>query len=295
MNIYILITTGALLGALTGIVTTFLFKRFPESWLQDYGVKETDANYRISKRMRLYPEGLIAGIIAILFYVAFAIFSKAAFIDSFKPLHVAVVILLVPALVLVMMADKLNRIIPDQFSIYIALCGILSIVSDYTEGSLWFSAEAKWYLPLLNKLLGALIGGGLLWLIGFLTLTFTGRDGMGQGDMRLLAATGLITGCYGLVILTYVSVFSALIFAVPLLIRKQIRLKKEEEMIRNAPNPRKMRRALEIKKARMHFADDPDYLAFGPFLALGCGVFAVLEPVFYSKMAATLSILGVLF
>ncbi len=295
MNIYILITTGVLLGALTGIVTTFLFKRFPESWLQDYGVKETDANYRISKRMRLYPEGLIAGIIAILFYVAFAIFSKAAFIDSFKPLHVAVVILLVPALVLVMMADKLNRIIPDQFSIYIALCGILSIVSDYTEGSLWFSAEAKWYLPLLNKLLGALIGGGLLWLIGFLTLTFTGRDGMGQGDMRLLAATGLITGCYGLVILTYVSVFSALIFAVPLLIRKQIRLKKEEEMIRNAPNPRKMRRALEIKKARMHFADDPDYLAFGPFLALGCGVFAVLEPVFYSKMAATLSILGVLF
>ncbi len=295
MNLYVLIITGVLLGALSGTSTTFLFKKLPESWLQDYGVKETDTNYRVSKRMRPYPEGLIAGLISCLFYVAFAVFSKAAFIDSFKPLHIAVIILLVPALVLVMMADKLNRIIPDQFSIYIAICGILSIISDYTEGSIWFSADAKWYLPLLNKILGALIGGGLLWLIGFITLTFTGRDGMGQGDMRLLAATGLITGCYGLVVLTYVAVFSALIFAVPLLIRKQIRLKKEEEMIKNAANPRKMRRALEIKKARMHFADDPDYLAFGPFLALGCGVFAVMEPFFYAKMATSLSILGVLF
>ncbi|MCR4688668.1 MAG: A24 family peptidase [Saccharofermentans sp.] len=295
MNLYVLIIIGVVLGALSGLCTTFLFKKLPESWLQDYGVKETDPNYRVSKRMRIMPEGLIAGVISALFYIAFAVFCKANFIDAFKPVHVAAIVLLVPVLVLVMMADKLNRIIPDQFSIVIAVLGILLMISDYTEGSVWFSAQARWYIPLLNRILGALIGGGILWLIGFLTLTFTGRDGMGQGDMRLLAACGLITGCYGLVILIYVAVFSALIFAIPLIIRKQRRLKKEEEMIRNSANPRKTRRALEIKKARMHFADDPDYLAFGPFLALGCGVFAVMEPFFFAKMSATLSVLGVLF
>ena len=118
---------------------------------------------------------------------------------------------------------------------------------------------------------------------------------MGQGDMRLLLATGLITGIYGLVVLVYVAIGTALLFAIPMLIRKHIRIREEEELIRNSKNPQKLRRALEIKKARMHFADDPDYLAFGPFIALGCGVFAVMEPFFHEQLMNYLSGLGVFF
>ncbi len=289
------IPAAIILGTLMGVVITSLFNILPEKWLQDYGVKESDCNYRVSKRMHRYPEGVVAALMCSAFYIVALIFCRQLYFDSFKPLHILVLILLIPALVLVMMSDHLNRIIPDQFSIWIALCGMLSIAADLSESSVWFSSEAGWYMPVVNKIAGALIGGGALWLIGFLTLTFSGHEGMGQGDMRLLAATGLITGCYGLVVLTYVAIFTAVIFAVPKLISKQRRLRREEEEIRRSPNPQKTRRALAIKKARMHFADDPDYLAFGPFLALGCGIFAVMEPYFFNMMYNTIRVLGAWF
>lgn len=292
---FISIPVAVVLGAAMGYLTKILFAKFPEEWLQDYGVKETDVNYRISKRMRMVPEAVVAMAVCAAMYVAAVIFCKGIYFDTPKPLHIAVIVLMVPILVLIMMADKLNRIIPDQFSIALGVVGIISIAADLLEGSIWFTPGAPWYYPLVNKIAAALIGGGFLFLIGFIALTFTGREGMGQGDMRLLLATGLITGIYGLIILVYVAIGTAVLFAIPLLIRKHIRIREEEELIRNSKNPQKLRRALEIKKARMHFADDPDYLAFGPFIALGCGVFAVMEPIFLEQLMAYLSGLGVFF
>ena len=296
MTYYLIAIPAAIaIGALMGYLMTKLFAKIPEPWLQDYGVKETDVNYRISKRMKMVPEGVTAMVVSAAMYVAAVIFLKEVYFDTPKPLHILVIVLMVPVLVLIMMADKLNRIIPDQFSVALGVIGIVSIAADLVEGSIWFTPEAPWYYPIISKVAAALIGGGFLFLIGFIALTFTGREGMGQGDMRLLLATGLITGMYGLIVLVYVAIFSAVLFAIPMLIRKHNRIREEEEMIRNSKNPQKVRRALEIKKARMHFADDPDYLAFGPFIALGCGVFAVMEPFFLEKLMSYLSGLGVFF
>ena len=124
---------------------------------------------------------------------------------------------------------------------------------------------------------------------------FLGREGMGMGDMRLLFATGLITGCYGLLILVYVSIFSAVIFAVPLLIRKVKRVSGEKKRIAEAEDPRAEKLKLQREKAAIHFAEDPDYMAFGPFLALGCAVFAIMEPFFFEKMYQTIILFGVYF
>ena len=196
---------------------------------------------------------------------------------------------------LVMMADKLNRIIPDQFSVYIAACGVLSILADVFEGSVWFSPDAKWWMIVLNKVIASAVGGGVIWLIGFLSITFLGKEGMGMGDMRLLIATGLITGCYGLVVLIYVSIFSAVVFAVPLLVRKMKRISAEKKRIANSANPRDEKLKIQREKAAIHFAEDPDYMAFGPFLALGCAVFVIMEPFFFEKMFMTLNLFGVYF
>ena len=204
-------------------------------------------------------------------------------------------VLLIPALVLVMMSDKLNRIIPDQFSVYIALVGVVSTISDLTEGSVWFSADAKWYMPLLNKIIASVVGGGVVWLIGVVSITFFGKESIGMGDMRLLFATGLITGCYGIIVLIYVAIFTALIWAIPLLVRKRKRIRAEEAMIKASDDPRKARLKLQREKAKIHFAEDPDYMAFGPFLALGCGVFCIMEPFFYERMIGTITVLGVHF
>ena len=295
-TVLILCIAAALVaGTGFGLLITWLFGKFPEKWLQDYGVQETDPDYRVSKRMRWMPEGLIACIICAVCYIVAVIFCANSYIVTFKPLHLLVILLLIPDLVLVMMSDKLNRIIPDQFSVYIALVGVISIISDLTEGSVWFTAEAKWYMPILNKIIASVIGGGVVWLIGIVSITFFGKESIGMGDMRLLFATGLITGCYGIIVLIYVAIFTALIWAVPLLIRKRRRIARENAAIKASPDPRKARLELQREKAKIHFAEDPDYMAFGPFLALGCGVFCIMEPFFFERMIGIITVLGVRF
>lgn len=295
MNIAICYVFAVVAGALCGALITYLFGKFPEKWLQDYGVTPQDPDYRPSKRMRPFPEGLIAVVFCIACYCAAVYFCKSAYIDTFRPMHLAVILLVIPVLALVMMADKLNRIIPDQFSIFIGVCGLLSISADILEGSVWFTPDVKWWIPLLNKVIASVVGGGIIWLIGVISITFLGKEGMGMGDARLLLATGLITGCYGFVVLVYVAIFSALFFAIPLLVRKIKRLSAEKKRIVEAEDPRKERLKIQREKAKIHFAEDPDYLAFGPFLALGCAVFAIMEPFFFEKMFQTIELFGVYF
>ena len=296
MNIALYYVFAVVAGVLAGVLVTWLFGKFPDKWLQDYGVTPQDPDYRPSKRMRPFPEGLIAVVFCVACYCVAIFFCRNAYIEGhFRPMHLAVIFLVIPVLLLVMMADKLNRIIPDQFTAYIAFCGVLSVASDFFEGSVWFSDGVKWYVPILNKVIASLVGGGVIWLIGFLSITFLGREGMGMGDMWLLFATGLITGCYGLIVLVYVSIFSALIFAIPLLIRKRKRIAAEKKRIAESPDPRKEKLKIQREKAAIHFAEDPDYMAFGPFLALGCAVFAIMEPFFFEKMLDTMNLLGVYF
>ena len=295
MNIAFYYVFAVVAGVLAGALITYLFGRFPEKWLQDYGVTPQDPDYRPSKRMRPFPEGLIAAVFCAACYCVAIYFCKVSYIDTFRPMHLAVIFLVIPVLMLVMMADKLNRIIPDQFSIFIGACGVLSIAADILEGSVWFTPDVKWWIPLLNKVIASIVGGGIIWLIGVISITFLGKEGMGMGDARLLLATGLITGCYGFVILIYVSIFSALFFAIPLLIKKIKRLNEEKKRIAEAEDPRKEKLKIQREKAKIHFAEDPDYLAFGPFLALGCAVFAIMEPFFFDKMFQTIELFGVYF
>lgn len=295
MNDILYYVFAVVAGVAAGALITYLFGRFPDKWLQEVGVTPQDPDYRPAKRMRPFPEGLIACVFCSACYCVTVFFCKVQYFYVFRPMHLAVIFLVIPALMLVMMADKLNRIIPDQFSIYLLFLGIIAAAGDYIEGSIWFSSAAAWYAPLLNKVIGAIVGGGFLWLVNQVSISFTGRVGMGGGDVKLMFALGLLSGCYGLVVIMYVSVFSALIFAIPMLIRKHKRIKAEEEIIRNSDNPRKKRRELELKRARIHYSEDPDYLAFGPFLAIGCAVFIAAEPFIYSKMFSIFSAMGVMF
>ena len=45
-------------------------------------------------------------------------------------------------------------------------------------------------LTILDSLIGVVIGGGSLWLVNFIYKLVKGRDGMGFGDVKLLAAIG---------------------------------------------------------------------------------------------------------
>ena len=291
-KIFVIIAIAA--GLLLGYITQIIFDHLPESWLQDYDYDEKSPDFRLSKRMTFVPHGIISMAFCAIMYLCSVIFAFQ-YAESSEWIRYVIILVMAPVLMIIMMSDRLNRIIPDQATYAIALLGILAIVADALYGNIWFSENAAWYIPVLNRVIAAIVGGGLLWLIGFLTVTFTGKEGMGQGDMKLLAASGLLTGCYGLVVTFYVAIFSALIIAIPLYIHKRQRIAKEKEYIKNSPDPVKARRELRAQKAKIHFAEDPDYLAFGPFLAFGAGVFIVLEPFFYEHLIEIIKRFGVYF
>jgi leader peptidase (prepilin peptidase)/N-methyltransferase len=69
------------------------------------------------------------------------------------------------------------------------------------------------FLPpgLIDALVGVLVGGGALWLIGEAYFRYSGQEGMGGGDVKMLAMIGAFLG-WKLTVLTLV--FSSLLGAV---------------------------------------------------------------------------------
>ena len=55
----------------------------------------------------------------------------------------------------------------------------------------------------MDALLGILIGGGVLWLIGEAYYRYSGQEGMGGGDVKMLAMIGAFLG-WKLVLVTLV-------------------------------------------------------------------------------------------
>ena len=284
---------AALTGAAVGLFLTYIFSILPESWLQDYDYDVNSPDFRLAKRMKTVPHGLLAALCCAVLYGVHVWFFMTS--GGLRPIHSVVFALSVPVIMIVVMSDRLNRIIPDQCPIFLLIMGAIALAGDYIEGSIWFSEQAAWFAPILNRVIALIVGGGFLFLIAFLSETFLGREGMGQGDIKLLGAAGFLVGCYGLVILVYVAVFAALFFAIPLLIRKNIRIRKEKAEIKNSPDPVAKRREIAQRKAKIHYADDPDYLAFGPFLAIGAGVFLCLEKFFFDYFESFIKLLGVYF
>jgi leader peptidase (prepilin peptidase)/N-methyltransferase len=90
------------------------------------------------------------------------------------------------ALVISTFVDLEFRIIPDQVSL------------GFIPAGVFFSAM-QGGIGLGQSVLGVLLGGGSLWLIAWTYKKMTGQDGMGMGDIKLLALFGAFLGPMGAV------------------------------------------------------------------------------------------------
>jgi leader peptidase (prepilin peptidase) / N-methyltransferase len=74
---------------------------------------------------------------------------------------------------------------------------------------------------LTDALIGTLVGGGILWLIGEAYYRYSGQEGMGGGDVKMLAMIGAFLG-WKLVILTLVlsSLLGSLIGVIVIVVRQ---------------------------------------------------------------------------
>ena len=89
--------------------------------------------------------------------------------------------LLFSALVVVTGTDLTHKIIPNVITLPGIVVGLLGAVTVLPVG-------------VINSVLGLTVGGGLLWLLAWLSPYLFGKEGMGGGDIKLLAMIGAFLG-----------------------------------------------------------------------------------------------------
>jgi len=98
----------------------------------------------------------------------------------------------ISSLLVITFIDLDHQIIPD----IITLPGIpMGIVASFALPTISFKASA----------LGLLIGGGSLWFVAWAYNLIARRDGMGGGDIKLLAMIGTIIGWKGVIFTIFAS------------------------------------------------------------------------------------------
>lgn len=112
-------------------------------------------------------------------------------------------------------------------------------------------------------LAGMLAGAGILWGIGWAGSRLYGRDAMGFGDVKLLAAGGGFIGPGGVLWALMIASMVASVVGVLNLVRFYFLLRAR---VRSRRRTTPVRRSLQIARVAGR------YVPFGPYLALGIGI-----------------------
>jgi leader peptidase (prepilin peptidase)/N-methyltransferase len=134
-------------------------------------------NERISLRYLIVE--VLTGFMATALYYQFGL--SLAFVVGF---------MFIAALIVISFIDLDVRIVPDMISLPGVSIGILvSIIATYVIG------DTSEVIPTpFSALAGILIGGGFLFVVAWIYERLTGVDGMGGGDIKLLAMIGAFLG-----------------------------------------------------------------------------------------------------
>jgi len=192
MNTVNELTLALLTGLAAGKSTIYVFNRIPAKWLCEYGEKPSREMW--GERVRRKPwEALLMMVFA----------AVCVYLMAYGPRYFLAGVLSLWILLQIAMADKKYMIIPDQYVVALAVCGI---------GFLPFH-------PLFpDVLLGAILGGGSFFLVGLAGKLFFKKDTVGFGDVKLLFSVGILAGIRGMAIILIFTVFlSALVLGIGLL------------------------------------------------------------------------------
>lgn len=167
------------------------------------GGKCADCNSSISP---LYPIiELLSGALLLLTVYMFGLSLKTLFY-----------IIFIYALLVITFIDLEHMIIPNVISFPGIVVGIIfnALITDWQysreliEGAsigLGSFFALLYEVPILDSVFGAVLGGGVLLLIAFLYQVIRKREGMGMGDVKLLAMIGAFIGVQGVIFVIFLS------------------------------------------------------------------------------------------
>ena len=136
---------------------------------------------------------------------------------------------LLPILFIVFSIDYQVKLIPDEAHIYIVILGIIQLMFRFHQ--------------LLDFILGALIGGGFFLAISLISYWILKKEGMGLGDVKLMASLGFLFGTKTIMVIILLSFILGAIAGVVV---------------------------LAIKKGK------ESYIAFGPFIVIATIIIMII-------------------
>ena len=153
------------------------------------------------------PKYILMVIVAIL-YIALLYF-KGIHIDTLKYM------LLIPMLISAFLIDLKLQIIPNRLTLTIFETGL---VFTFAETLLATNFGISIFI---DNILGALVGGGIFLLITLIGGAIAGKEAMGFGDVKLMAALGFFFGWVNMILISVMSFLFAAVVSIVILIARR--------------------------------------------------------------------------
>lgn len=192
--IYIQYIIVNILAIILGQVTKHLCKKMP-AWVSE----EISFKEYLNSLKRDFKIDIKYTIIYLI------LFNLLVYVNGFSYITILYLFCMF-SLMLVFSVDYRYELIPDECHVVIVLLGIINL----------FFNLSNWY----SYLLGALIGGGSFYLLGLLALLIYKKEGMGFGDVKLMAALGFLFGMKNILVITILSFTLGAVISIILMIFK---------------------------------------------------------------------------
>lgn len=193
----IISAAAAVLGFLLGPLCCKILNKIPAPWLCDYD-EEPSQELLSGNRYKIKPTGYIMGAV-----LAVAM-GGTAYLSGLSATLPLVLVMFV-FLMLISASDAKYTIIPDQFTVAVAVISAVYAVTDLLTKQAFID---RWYSPLL----GSALGFGLLILLDLLSTLIFKKTGFGFGDAKLLAALGLLFGYKYITVMLVIAFLTAAIY-----------------------------------------------------------------------------------
>jgi leader peptidase (prepilin peptidase)/N-methyltransferase len=154
-----------------------------------------------------------------------ALFSLTFLLRSGLTLSLPFDLLFVAALVALVFIDAEHMLLPNAITypgILLAFVARLLVPNLYGVEALSDSlgSPPAWAMSLVGAVLGALAGGGFLWLVGWLWKRLRGIEAMGMGDVKMMFMVGAYLGWPLTMLTIFVGVLSGSLAGVALMARR---------------------------------------------------------------------------
>ena len=199
-----------ILGIISGQISAWCIKRMPEhkKVISKDFFKEFKPNY-------------ILMILTVIIYLILLTINgiKEQFLSNIQLIKYTI---LTPMLISAFVIDYKYQIIPNRLNMTIFEVGLAStFISGLFNMNL-----------ITNALLGMLFGGGVFLIITLIGGLIAGKEAMGFGDVKFMAALGLYFGIINIIVISLMAFLLAAIISIFLLVTK---IKKKSEYIPFGP------------------------------------------------------------